>query len=178
MMHIVLSLMAYVSLVLDVGAQSELSLYGVPPQFLLLTLSVAVVCLRDNSAILWAAVIGFLADCISSGPLGVSMFCSIIAVFALRKMLPRQKAYYPPMSIGICVVLSFAVLVSSSAARSLISGQSVDWRSLLAIGASGAGYTAALFAGLRICYGGVTRMLWRFVGADTFRRGAMGGRYS
>lgn len=177
MIHIGLALMAYVAIVLDVGARSELSLYGVPPQFLLLTLSVAVVCLRDNSAIVWAAVIGFLADCISNGPLGVSMFCSIITVFALRKMLPRRKTYYPPVSVGICAVLSFAVLVSSFAARSLISGQAVDWRSLLAIGASGAGYSAVLFAGLRIFYGGVTRVLLRFVGADSFRRGAMGGRY-
>ena len=106
------------------------------------------------------------------------MFCSIAAVFAVRKMLPRRKPYYPPISVGICAVLAFVVLVSSSAARSLIVGQAVDWRSLLTLAAGGAGYTAALFTGLRVTYGGVARVLLRFVGADSFRRGAMGGRYS
>ncbi|MBT4866468.1 MAG: rod shape-determining protein MreD [Planctomycetaceae bacterium] len=178
MKHFALILLAYVGFVLDLGARSELSLNGVSPEFLLLALSVAATCQRDNSAIIWAAVMGFLVDCISSGPLGVTMFCSIVAVFAMRKMLPRRKAYYPPVSVGICAVLAFAVLVSSSAARCLIVGQAVDWRSLLTLAAGGAGYTAVLFTGLRVTYGGVSGVLLRFVGADPIQRGAMGGRYS
>ena len=178
MTHIALVLMTYIGFVLDLGARSELSLNGVSPEFLLLALSVAATCQRDDSAIIWAALIGFLVDCISSGPLGVTMFCSIAAVFVMRKMLPRRKPYYPPVSVGICVVLAFAVLVSSSAARILIVGQAIDWRSLLTLAAGGAGYTAVLFTGLRITYSGVSRVLLRFVGADSFRRGAMGGRFS
>ena len=92
------------------------------------------------------------------------MFSGVIAAFAIRKILPRQKSYFTPAAIGICALLTFMVLLTSSTARSLIMGKVIDRQSLLATAVFGAGYTAIVYTGLRALQAGGWRVVWLFVG--------------
>ena len=178
MAHLGIALLVYTGFVLDLSLRQEMMIRGVSPELLLLAMSAAVVGLRDHSAVVWAAVIGFLIDAVSTGPLGISMFCSVAIVFAVRKLLPRQTGYFWPAAVGIAALLTFTVQLSSATARSLILGRAIDRNSMLTAAALAAAYTGFLFAGLRIAYGICMRQLLRMIRAESLSRSATSGRYA
>jgi rod shape-determining protein MreD len=178
MKYIGLALLTYAAIVLQIGARAGLSIDGVSPNFLMLALSLVICCLHDRSAVVAAAVIGFLADCLVAGPLGTTMFAAVIAVYLLRKLFPFRPGTSIRASTAICFLLTWAVRLASTAATALISGTNIDWLPLLTITASIAVYTAVLFCGLRIVYGIVSRLLIRFGKTDSVSRGAARGSFS
>lgn len=178
MKYIGLALLTYAAIVLQIGARAGLSIDGVSPDFLLLALSLTICVLRDRSAVVWAAVIGFLADCLVTGPLGIIMFAAVAAVYLLRILFPFRPESSIRASTAICFLLTWTVRLASTAAAALVSGTDIDGLSLLTITASIAVYTAVLFCGLRIVYGIVSRLLIRFGQTDNVSRIAARGVYS
>ena len=176
MKYIGLALLTYAAIVLQIGARAGLSIDGVSPDFLLLALSLTICGLHDRSAVVWAAVIGFFADCLATGPLGTTMFAAVTAVYLLRKLIPFRPGTSMRASTAICFLLTWVVRLASTAAAALINGTNFDWLPLLVNTASIAAYTALLFCGLRIVYGVVSRLLIRFgEKTNTVSRGAARG---
>ena len=178
MKYIHLALLTYAAIVLQIGARAGLSIDGISPDFLMLAISLTICGLRDRSAVAWAAGIGFLADCLATGTLGINMFVAVAAVYLLRKLFPFRPHSSIRASTAICFLLTWAVQLASTAAYVLISGTNIDWLNLLTITASIAAYTAVLFCGLRIVSGIFSRLLIRFGMTDAVSRSAARGVFS
>ncbi len=145
MKHIGLVFLVYSALILQISLHPQIMIRSVGPDFLTLTTAVAAFLLRGRTAIVWAAVIGLLADTLAGGPLGVEMFCAVGVTFAFHTIVApgNNRSWLPSLLLGFPFI--FTLLFTSSAARGLIVGQHIDWAPLTDLSAWTAVYSALLF---------------------------------
>lgn len=111
-----LLVLAYAALVSETTVTGQLQPAGATLQPLWLVLAIAVACCTRTTAMTWAALLGFLADCLdSSGPLGLQLVLAVLFVALLPSSWIRRSTRSP----WTWAVLVF-VLVGSIETASLL----------------------------------------------------------
>jgi rod shape-determining protein MreD len=123
MKHGLLLIVTYLVAVLQASGHFRLHNDGGPVAFLPLVFVLAVFLFNDWRAVVWAAVMGLVSDCLKPGAVGIDMLCAVlVAGVALR--LRRGKRSNPPLIVrmlfGGGMVFAFHLLsqaLSVTAAR-------------------------------------------------------------
>ena len=113
MRHLILALLTYFSLAAQVACGTALAIGDcrIPLKFLPVVL--AVTWFDDARGILWAAVIGLLADGLSSGRFGQEMLATTLAAALMRPLLPEPRSRSAlPMLVWQFALLGSGLLVS------------------------------------------------------------------
>jgi rod shape-determining protein MreD len=123
--HICLILLTYLALVLQTGVRGPLALNGITPTFLPLVLLIVIFFFEGPSALLWAAVIGFLDDCLTPRELGVGMICATCILYLAQRRLrlrPAESVISVMLYGGFTI---FGLLLTTSMFRTLLNGEPI-----------------------------------------------------
>lgn len=153
MAHAAMLLLTYAALVSQVSLRESLAVSGIAPDFLSLVVVVAAFGLRGASAIVWAAIGGLLADCLSSSSLGLQMLVATLVVAFIQTCIgvDWRRSGFVQALVGCAMIL---VLISSAQIAQLImNGQPVVAPRILPPLAATAIYSSGL--------GIVLRMFWK-----------------
>jgi len=117
----------YAVFVLHTAVGAELAVWNVGPPLIVTALLVTVGLLKDDRAILLAAVWGFLADALSAGPLGVELVTFPLATLLLlywRRVFTVKSSVVGALLVGL---LAGAETGVATAIRELSSTQVTHW---------------------------------------------------
>lgn len=122
MKNIAFALLTYVALVLQASVAPHISFEQAEPNFLMLVLVLALQVVDGWQAIVWAAVSGFLADCLMPEPLGTCMLTSTVAALLVQSSTIRRLRHSALTSVPLAFGTIFSVLLLSAAARLVLAG--------------------------------------------------------
>lgn len=121
MKHLLLTVTTYLALATQVACGSALSIGDCRPPLMWLPLVLALTWFGDARGIVWAALIGLLADGLGSGRFGVEMFAATLTAVLTLSLRPDDDV----RSRGAWLVWQFAVtgtgLVLSHGLNSVLS---------------------------------------------------------
>ena len=120
-----LGLLAYACLVLQVAAAPPLHIGPFTPNFLALALAPLVVQMRSGGAPLWGALLGLLADCLTSHGLGPNIFAYTFSAWCVDRFARRAE------SISIVDIALF--WLGSTFGVGMISESLAAWRAAAAL---------------------------------------------
>ncbi|MCH8830206.1 MAG: hypothetical protein IID45_11575 [Planctomycetes bacterium] len=150
MKHVCLAITTYAALVLQTGWSARLTAGDILPVFLPLMIVVAIFGLKGPAALVWAAVIGLLGDCLTAEPLGIEMLCALSVTFVAGRMLADRTVGSSSRlpSLRLFVLVTFltveSMLIVSTAARVLLTGRTVSAASLLSATSASAAYSTLI----------------------------------
>lgn len=155
-------LFTYVATVLQVGMGTpSFAGPGVQPHFLLLVMITAVLYFEHWTALVWAAVAGFLSDAVSPGPLGVEMACFLVAAFVMQHHFRRHFSPGIFRVTVFCFVMTLATLALSNTVRLLITGREFDHAKLVVLITTSAAVTSIAVGGFRLFQAACRKFLLR-----------------
>lgn len=151
MKFVAIILMSYLCLALQVAVAPALEVQGVRPQFLLLAIIAAGLMQAGWKSIVGAAIAGFLADCLSGGPLGLATGLSaVLTAIAQPENNRRRPAGVLLLTAG-CALLAIPAALDVGDAWN--AGRMIEPKVLLLHTASTAAFT--LLIGVAISAGGM-----------------------
>lgn len=120
-----LLLLAYVAAVLQTNAELNSVLGMFAPNLLMLVLVTAAMKIRGWPAIVWAAGLGLLADCLTAERLGVQMICATLAAWLIQRALDERWGESAWSIALLCFSTIFLVTFAANLARMLLSERQV-----------------------------------------------------
>ncbi|MGH7127118.1 MAG: rod shape-determining protein MreD [Planctomycetaceae bacterium] len=152
MFHLVFALLMYLACVAQAGLRTDVAFGPVAPDWLGLMLVMALLTFDQKAALVWAAVVGLLADCLTAEALGIGMTCAVvIACVAQRLGLPGRNDSL--LSVGmIAFLVVFALGLTSSTARLFVADVQVDAVRHVLVVTGTAAYSAVLAVALRLLW--------------------------
>ncbi|MEX1230310.1 MAG: rod shape-determining protein MreD [Planctomycetaceae bacterium] len=158
MKHYLLAALLYVAAALQMGGILHLADWFVNPAWVWLVLIAAVRHVERPAVMVWGAVIGLCADCVSAGPLGLQLICGVILagwLSASASDLSRSRPFYVAFLAGIAVLLASMILLSWT----LLSGAQMMSRDELPSFFAPASSTALVAFILELCRAGWLRVI-------------------
>ena len=125
MQYFRLMLLAYVALVVETSLADRLIAGGTQLSLLPLVVVAAVLTIDGWPGVAFAAMVGLLADCLSSGPLGVEMFCAVWVALAIQQVRRERAPKSALVLTGLSFFAVFAIAFSSAVLRHVFAGQAV-----------------------------------------------------
>lgn len=116
-----LLLAGYLAFVWQASLRPELAWNGYSPNFLVLALLLALWSLTDLTALVAAAGLGLLSDCLANGSLGSDMFCFLIVANVLQMVCPPRLVRHPGWLLGLALLATVLIEVSTMALRGTLS---------------------------------------------------------
>ena len=161
MKHIIILLLTYVAAVGQTSLRSELTIGAATPDFLWLVLVAIVLSIDGWPAIVWAALVGLLADCIAGGRLGSGMLAVLLVVGVAQTLQQTRSSRSALMvPLWLCFIV-FATGLLSWLAQVLLAEQLVNnWTAVLQVLLS-ATYTSLLGLASIVCWCLVKSRLFR-----------------
>lgn len=117
----------YAVFVLHTALGADLAVLQVGPPLIVTALLVTVDMLDDDSAMILAAIWGFLADAVSAGPLGIELVAFLVAALLVRywrQVFSIQSSMAGALLVGMLAGVETGV---ATAIRELNSTQSAHW---------------------------------------------------
>jgi rod shape-determining protein MreD len=150
--HLGLAALVYIAAAGQAVLAPRLVVAGATPEFLLLAAVAAVLSIRGWSALVWAALIGLIGDCLSDRPPGAGMLAAVIVLLFVQRGLHARPQISPVQFAVICTVgIALIVLIRETIA-SVVAGHALDAPALLLDSASTAAYAALLGLALRLIW--------------------------
>ena len=168
--HFCLIVLAYIAMVLQTGVRGPLAINGIIPVFLPLVLLVVIFFFKGPSALLWAAVIGLLGDCLTPGELGVGMICATCILHLVQRRLrlrPAESIISVMLYGGFTI---FGLLLTTSMFRTVLNGESIGSVSQFIPVIGTAIYTSLIGLFVFLCCLFSKRMLVHVLPANVSRR--------
>ena len=145
MRHLILALLTYFSLAAQVACGTALTIGDCRLPLMWLPVVLAVTWFDDARGIVWAAVIGLLADGLSSGRFGQEMLATTLAAALMLPLLPEPRSRSAlPMFVWQFALIGSGLLVSHGYG-SLFEGSGPLLLGALPLIATEAAYGAILF---------------------------------
>ena len=163
-------LLAYFALVLQTSLRGPLVISGITPVFLPLVLLVVIFFFEGPSALVWAAVIGLLDDCLTPEKLGTGMICATCLLYLAQRRLrlrPAESIFSVMLFGGFTL---FGLLLATSMLRTLLNGESIGSVSQFTPIIGTALYTSLIGLFVFLCGLFGKRMLVRFLPTSVSRR--------
>ncbi len=134
MKHLILLITTYLALATQAACGTALAIGDCPPPLLWLPVVLALTWFGDSRGIVWAALIGLMADGLAGGRFGVEMLAAMLTAALTMSLRPDEEV----RSRGAWFVWQFAVigtgLVLSHGLNSVLSdGPAVTIASLVAL---------------------------------------------
>jgi rod shape-determining protein MreD len=151
-----LLLSGYLAFVWQAALRPELTWNGYAPNFLALALLLVMWSLSDISALIVAAVLGLLSDCLVTRSLGNDMLCFLVVANVLQTICPPRLVRHPGWLLVLVLFATFLIEVSTSALRGTLNHEisNVDGSSMIylrwGLTALGDGLYTALLAALPV----------------------------
>jgi rod shape-determining protein MreD len=168
--HICLILLTYFALVLQTSARVPFTIGTITPVFLPLVLLVVIFFFESPSALLWAATIGLLDDCLTPEKLGTGIVCSTFILFLVQRRLrlrPAESIFSVMLYGGFTL---FGLLLATSALRTLLNGESISSVSQFTPIIGTVFYTSLIGLFVFLCCLFGKRILVRFLPSSVSRR--------
>jgi cell shape-determining protein MreD len=145
--HATIAALACLAMVLDAGSSRWSLPEGTAPHFLCLAASVSLLLCEGSGAVIWCALIGFLVDALSNGPLGLNVILLANLAFFAQLSGTFSSRHSAFASAGVVWGFGTLALLGNVLLKALLSGAAIDlvWMSRYAGGRAGAG--VALFLG-------------------------------
>ncbi|MEX0728250.1 MAG: rod shape-determining protein MreD [Planctomycetaceae bacterium] len=153
MKHFYLAALLYLAAVLQMGNFLNIAGWFANPAWVWLVLIAAVRHVERPAVMVWGAVIGLCADCVSAGPLGLQLICGVILAGWLSTSasdLSRSRPFYVAFLAGIAVLLASMIVLSWT----VLSGAQMMSRDELSSFFAPASSTALAAFILELCRGG------------------------
>ena len=129
--HLGLLSLVYVAASAQAVLGPRIAIGGAAPEFLLLVAVAAAMVVRGWSAIVWAALIGLIGDCLSDRPPGIEMLATTVVVLFVQRMLYAK----PDVSMTRGAVLAAAavavIVLAREAVAAAVTGDPIAPRMLL-----------------------------------------------
>jgi len=143
MNHVFITILIYLSLVLQTSFIPEFSAPNSQPNLFWLCLLFAVFQMGSNSSVIWSAGIGLAAASVSGIPLGVEVICFSTVCFLLRRFSMHEIR--SSLLLSLVSFISFCVLGATSLfAQSWLETGTLELFNLNAFPVESAGTTALL----------------------------------
>ena len=145
-----LLLSAYLAFVWQAALRPELDWNGYVPNFLALALVLVLWSLTDVTALIAAAVLGLLSDCLAPRALGNDMLCYLAVAILLQAICPPRLVRHPGWLLLIVLLATVLIELTTTGMRGTLNSPSVSGTSVLslrwALSALGDGLYTALLA--------------------------------
>jgi rod shape-determining protein MreD len=139
--HFGLLCLVYVAASAQAVLGPRIAIGGAAPEFLLLVAVVAALAVRDWPAIVWAALIGLVGDCLSDRPPGIEMLATTVVVLFVQRML-YVKSDVSMFRGAVLATTAVAVIVlARDAIAAAVSGDPIAPAMLLTGSAAAALYS-------------------------------------
>ncbi|MDB5340349.1 MAG: hypothetical protein JWN70_5968 [Planctomycetaceae bacterium] len=150
MKHYLLILAGYLAFVWQAALRPELAWNGYSPNFLVLALLLVMWLLTDIAALIAAAGLGLLSDCLATRSLGNDMLCFLVVANVLQTICSPRLVRHPGWLLGLVLLATILIEVSTTALRGTLNHEAsmVSLRVLLT--AVGDGLYTALLAALPV----------------------------
>ncbi|MBI3865961.1 MAG: hypothetical protein HY290_29140 [Planctomycetia bacterium] len=146
MKYLTLCICTYTVFVLHTSLARDLAIAGFAPHLVLAGLAIVALRTSGNDTLFFAAVWGFLADCLSEGRLGPGIIFYSLAALILRQAATGWKVKMPWAYAALVAPVCWGAIVGNQILRSFADGMATDF-ALAALRASGSAvYTAAIVA--------------------------------
>ena len=162
MKHGVLFLLTYLAAVLQAGGHFRLSGDAGPIAYLPLMFVLGMFLFNDWRAIVWAAFVGFISDCLKPDAVGVDMLCAVLVTGIALRMRRGRRANLPTVAkllMAAGVVFAFQLL--SATLSVAVARETADAVLLLSRVANQAAGTLTAGLVLWLCFNAIVPLLPR-----------------
>ncbi len=176
MKHYLLILAGYLAFVWQAALRPELAWNGYSPNFLVLALLLVMWSLNDITALIAAAGLGLLSDCLATRSLGNDMLCFLVVANILQTVCSPRLVRHPGWLLGLVLLATILIEVSTTALRGTLNHEmaKVDSSSVIylrwLLTALGDGLYTALLAALPV----LGMIIWGRRVADSGNQPALG----
>lgn len=112
-----LLLASYLAFVWQAALRPELAWNGHAPNFLALALLLLMWSLTDIPALIAAAGLGLLSDCLATRSLGTDMLCFLAVANLMQTVCPPRLVRHPGWLLGLVCLTTILIEVSTMALR-------------------------------------------------------------
>ncbi len=161
MWHVVFAALAYLAMIAQTVWPAEAAVRGMQPDFLALLLAGALLVFQRRGALVWCAIAGFLADCLSGERLGVGMFLAVLVTLVLGKFVTPRANRSAVFATFLTFVLVFIFSASLAAIRLALQHERVAVEGLMIGHAIVAGYSSLIGLVLLVVWRTMKRLVPR-----------------
>ena len=137
-MHLGLLCVVYVAAAAQAVLAPRIAIGGAAPEFLLLVAIAAALAVRTWSAIVWAALIGLIGDCLSDRPPGIEMLVTTVVVLFVQRVLYAKPDVSAIRGVVVATAAVAVIVLAREAVTAALTGDPIAPGTLLSGSAAAA----------------------------------------